>query len=311
MRNEFNMRPFDIQNNGYAGVDFCDADITAESLHHACCELEKDGCQSILVTMISDTVENMVGKLKHLVALRGADDVAERVIRGFHLEGPFLSTEAGYRGAHPQEVMISADVDITKRMIDTCDGLLRLVTLAPECDPDFATTRYLDEQGIVVSAGHCNPSLDQLKGAIGAGLKMVTHFGNACPVNLSRHDNVLQRYLHFREHLWFCFIPDGAHINFYALRNYIDLVGVERSIIVTDAIAAAKMPPGKYTLSGFEVEVDSAGVARRLGSENLAGSTITMPKVIINLREQLHFSDTDIKQLIDTNPRIALGDDTF
>ena len=301
------MRPFDIQNNGYAGVDFCDANITAKNLHHACCEIEKDGCPSILATVISDTIENMTAKLKHLVALRRDDKLVERVIRGFHVEGPFLNPTSGYRGAHPQEVMIPADAEKAKGLNDACDGLLRLVTLAPECDPQFATTRYLTDQGIVVSAGHCNPSLDQLKGAIEAGLKMVTHFGNGCPIELSRHDNVLQRFLHFREHLWFCFIPDGIHIDFYALRNYIDLVGVERSIMVTDAIAAAKMPPGKYALSGFEVVVDSAGVARRPGSANLAGSTITMPGIIINLAEQLQCSKADIKKLIDTNPRIALG----
>ncbi len=300
------MQPFDIQINGYAGVDFCDSGLTAEKLHHACLEIEKDGCDSILATVISDTIENLSAKLKHLVALRRADEAVARVIRGFHVEGPFLNPAPGYRGAHPKEVMISADVDSAKKLTDACDGLLRLVTLAPECDPGFATTRFLVDQDIVVSAGHCDPSLDQLKGAIDAGLSMVTHFGNGCPVDLPRHDNVLQRFLHCREHLWFCFIPDGAHVDFYTLRNYLDLVGVERCIMVTDAIAAAKMPPGRYPLSGFEVEVDSEGVARRPGSENLAGSTITMPRIMANLSEHLQCTSAEIAQLIDSNPRKAL-----
>ena len=103
---------------------------------------------------------------------------------------------------------------------------------------------------MTLSAGHCDPSLDQLKGAIDHGLTMVTHFGNGCPVDLPRHDNVLQRFLHFREQLWFCFIPDGAHVDFFALGNYLDFVGLDRSIMVTDAITASKLGPGLHQLSG-------------------------------------------------------------
>ena len=77
--------------------------------------------------------------------------------------------------------------------------------------------------------------------------------------------------------------------------------------MVTDAISAARLGPGLHRLSGFEVEVDDEGVARRPGSANLAGSTLTMARLRRNLREQLGLSDADIQQLIDTNPRKALG----
>jgi N-acetylglucosamine-6-phosphate deacetylase len=135
---------------------------------------------------------------------------------------------------------------------------------------------------------------------------MVTHFGNGCPVDLPRHDNVLQRLLHYRKFLWFCFIPDGVHVEFFALKNYIEFIGVEKCIVVTDAIAAAKMPSGVYQLSGISIEVDESGVARRPGSMNLAGSTITMPDVISHLKDELNLSEVEIERLISTNPRNAL-----
>ena len=86
---------------------------------------------------------------------------------------------------------------------------------------------------------------------------MVTHFGNGCPVELPRHDNVLQRFLHFRRHLWFGFIPDGVHIEFTALGNYLEFVGIERAFMVTDAISAARLGPGLHKISGMTVEVES------------------------------------------------------
>jgi N-acetylglucosamine-6-phosphate deacetylase len=301
------MEPFDIQVNGYAGVDFCSLNLTGEQFHHACKALRGDGVSQFLATVITDTVEHLEAKLANMVKLREADPLVKEMVAGFHIEGPFMSAVAGFAGAHPQEAMRPGNVEDARRLLDACDGLARLVTVAPECDQGYRTIQFLVDQGVCVSAGHCNPSLEQLRGAIDHGLSMVTHFGNGCPVTLPRHDNVLQRFLHFREDLWFCFIPDGAHVEFFALKNYLDFVGVDRSIMVTDAIGAAKMPAGIYELSGITIEVDKNGVARRPGSPNLAGSTVTMPQVIENLRDHLDLSANEIRQLIDLNPRAALG----
>ena len=301
------MRPFDIQINGYAGVDFCSASLTAEQLHRACRKLDQDGVDGILATVITDTVPSLCAKLRNLAALRNADPVARSMIAGFHIEGPFLSPQPGYIGAHPAEAVVPANPDDARRLLEAADGLARIVTLAPEQDAGGRVTRFLTEQGITVSAGHCNPSMEELRTAIDAGLKMVTHFGNGCPVTLPRHDNVLQRFLACRESLWFSFIPDGAHVELFALKNYLDLVGIDRSVMITDAISAATLGPGRHEISGLAVDVDRDGVARRPGSENLAGSTVTMPRIRTILSEQLGLNDAAIQQLIDTNPRTVIG----
>ncbi len=301
------MKPFDLQVNGYAGTDFCSSTLNAEQLNLACRALADDGVDGVLATFITDDLDSLLAKLSNLVRLREEDELARRVIAGFHVEGPFLNPAPGYIGAHQPEHVRSACVEDAQAILEAGAGLVKLLTLAPEQDSEATVTKFLVEQGVVVSAGHCDPSIAQLKAVIDGGLSMVTHFGNGCPVELSRHDNVLQRFLSLREHLWFCFIPDGVHVDFFALKNYLDLVGVDRSIMTTDAISAATLGPGMHEISGISVEVDEAGVSRRPGSANLAGSTVTMPRILHNLSQELGLSEEEIIALVDRNPRIALG----
>jgi len=301
------MKPFDLQVNGYRGTDFCAAELTLEQCRAACRALAADGVDGILATLITDSIDALCAKLRRLAAFRAADPEIRAMIAGFHVEGPFISAAPGFVGAHPPEHVRPADVDSMRRLLDAGDGLVRLVTLAPEHDAGLATTAFLAGQGVAVSAGHCDPSPDCLRRAIDAGLSLATHLGNGCPVTLPRHDNVIQRLLAVRDRLWLCFIPDGAHIPFYVLKNYLDLCGTDRAVMVTDAIAAAGLGPGRHAFSGMTVEVDAAGVARRPGSPNLAGSTVTMPRVRDNLARELGLAPADVARLVDTNPRRAVG----
>ena len=301
------MRSCDLQINGYAGADFSSLDLTDEQLNRACVELENDGVEMILATIITDEIDAMCVKLGRLVELRERTPTAKKLIYGFHVEGPFLNSAAGYIGAHPAEAVLPATPDAAQRLLDAGQGLVKLVTLAPECDAKMATTKSLSEQGVIVSAGHCNPSIDQLQHAIDNGLSMFTHLGNGCPMDLPRHDHIINRVLSIRDQLWIGFIPDGFHIDFFALELYLELVGMERAFIVTDAIGAAKMGPGRFQFSGMEVEVDKMGPARRPGSPNLAGSTLTMPAAAWNLSTSLGRSAADIERLLWTNPRRAIG----
>lgn len=298
---------FDLQINGYAGVDFCSPDLTADEMHRACEALAADGIDGILATIITDSVDRLCAKLRLMAGFREADPLISKMVRGFHVEGPFLNPAPGYIGAHPPECVVPANPDDAARILEAGQGLVRLVTLAPEFDSGFNTVRFLSEQGVTVSAGHCDPDLATLEGAIDAGLSMITHLGNGCPVTLPRHDNFIQRVLSLSGLLWVCFIPDGAHVPFFALKNYLRLVGVERAIFTSDAIVAAGLGPGTYDLSGSPIEVDEAGVARRPGSPNLAGSTIRGFQVAANLRNELGLSDDEVDRVYRRNPLEALG----
>jgi N-acetylglucosamine-6-phosphate deacetylase len=297
----------DLQVNGYAGVDFNSDSLTDEAVYAASEQLRQDGVSGVLAAIITASVEQMTARIRRLVELREQVAVAREVIWGLHVEGPFISPEPGYVGAHPQVHVRPADVELMRRLIDASNGLIRIVTLAPECDPDFKLTKFLARQGIVVSAGHCNPTLDQLRGAIDAGLSMFTHLGNGCPAVLARHDNIIQRVLSLSDRLWITFIPDGAHVPFYVLSNFLKAVGLERTIHVTDATAASRMGAGKFSLGGVDAVVGDDGVPRLSSDPRyLAGSALTMPRVAANLERELELNVEQIAQLCKSNPRRAI-----
>lgn len=296
---------FDLQVNGCYGVDFNSDTLDEADLHQACTRMAAAGVEGILATVITDQVELMASRLKRIAQLRASNEMIRQVIAGVHIEGPFINETRGFVGAHPTGAVRPADLDVMLRLLDAAQGLTRVVTLAPERDADLAVVKRLSSEGVIVSAGHCNPTLSELESAIDAGLSMFTHLGNGCPSQLDRHDNIINRMLHCANHVWCCFIADGVHLPFYVLANYLKLVGVERSIIVTDGIAAAGLGPGEYSLGGQKVSVDAQGRTSILGNgQYLAGSVITMQESAQNLL-QLGISKEDIWKMTYQNPRKA------
>ena len=300
---------FDLQVNGYGGIDFNGDDLVADGLHEACEKLVADGVAGALATVITDDVERMIARLARMVELRDDDPMARRVIAGFHIEGPFINPTLGYRGAHPEAHIIPADVEQMNRLLDAAGGLTKIVTLAPENDADGRLTRMLSGEGVTVSAGHCNPSLDQLNAAIDAGLSMFTHVGNGVPAELPRHDNIIQRVISLHEKLWLCFIADGVHVPLPALGNYLRAAGLDRTCVVTDAVFPAGLGPGIYEMDGRPVRIEDDLAIRSPDGPHLMGSAVTMPQNYKNLTEGLGLGREDALRLTVANPRHAVGID--
>ena len=297
----------DLHVNGYAGVDFNGDDLDPARVDAVCGRLASEGVDGILVAIITDALPAMEARLRAVVRMREEVSALRRMMRGFHIEGPFLSPVDGYRGAHPGDAVRIADVDAMQRLLDAAGGLTRLVTLAPERDSRMRVTRMLAEKRIVVSAGHTNATLDELEAAIEAGLTMFTHFGNGCPGSLPRHDNILNRVMSLRERLWVSFIADGAHIPFFALKNYLELFGTEKSIVVTDAMSAAGLGAGSYKFGRWDLKIGEDGIARSLDGTHLVGSTISMEKSMRNLVDKVGLSEEVARNLVEGNPRRLLA----
>lgn len=297
----------DLQVNGYAGVDFNRDGLEADDLHRVCERLDADGVGGFLATIITDDLDAMCRRLSALASLRERDPLAKRVIAGLHIEGPFLNEQDGYRGAHPRDAIRPAELDAMARLLDAAAGLARIVTLAPERDERFVVTRRLAAQGIIVSAGHTDASLDQLRGAIDAGLSMFTHLGNGCPMQMHRHDNIVQRVLSLTDRLWVSFIADGTHVSFPALGNYLRLAGEGRAIVVTDCTAPAGLGPGRYTLGRWDIVVGDDMVPHAPDRSHLVGSGITMKRSAENLRTALGLPEATVRRLTCDNPRTLLG----
>ena len=252
----------------------------------------------------------MAERIRRLAMLRQSDPLVKGVMAGIHVEGPFINPADGYRGAHPLDAVRPADIDVMQRLLDAGDGLVRLVTLAPECDGGLKVTRLLAQRGIVVAAGHTDASLEQLRAAIGAGLSMFTHVGNGCPALLPRHDNIVQRALGLRDHLWLTFIADGAHVPWFVLGNLLRSAGLERGVVVTDAIAPAGLGEGQYQFGRWKLKIGPDLVARSPDGSHLVGSVGTMQRSCRDLMQEVGLSAEQAGRLTWDNPRRVLGIET-
>jgi len=300
--------PLDLQLNGYKGIDFNADDLGLDAMRQACDAVRRDGGGRMLATIITDRLDLMTARIARLAELHAGDDVVREVMAGIHVEGPFISPLPGFVGAHPAKHVLPGSLDAAKRLVDAGRGLVRLMTLAPEHDAGHATTRWLARQGILVSAGHCDPSLAVLNDAIDAGLSCFTHLGNGCPLMLHRHDNVIQRVLAADRLRWIMVIADGVHLPPMVLRTIIRHVGVDRTIAVTDATAAAGMGPGRYVLAGQEVVVGEEGAAWAPDRSHLVGSTATMADIRGVLGRAVGMGDADVQRLTETNPLSAIAE---
>jgi len=297
----------DLQLNGYSGGDFNDETITDAQLKAVCERLAIDGVDAVLATIITATPAQMLARIRRVVKFCETHPTESKVIAGLHIEGPFISNEKGYFGAHPLAKVLPADLELAKRMIDAGGGHVRMMTLAPELDVGLRLTSYLSGKGILVSGGHANPTLIELSRAIDAGLSMWTHLGNGSPGLLPRHDNVIQRVLSFAEHLTITFIADGHHVPSFALRNYMNLAPLDRVVVVSDAMLAAGLGPGKFRFADQTVEIDANGAAWCEDKTHLAGSAVTLPQVEVVLRNQLRASDTQVTAWMRDNAKRLLS----
>jgi N-acetylglucosamine-6-phosphate deacetylase len=298
---------FDLQINGYAGVDFQNLALTAAELRRAIDALRAGQTHRILLTFITDDPEALARKFGQIERCRAADPVLAETICGYHLEGPFLSPEEGYRGAHPGEFMRAPDLAAFARMQAAAGGNIRLLTVAPEWPGSAEFIAAVAAQGVVVSLGHTAASEAQIDAAIQAGATMITHLGNGCPVTLPRHDNVIQRLL-ARDELTACLIVDGVHVPPFALRNFFRAKPPGKVLLTTDAMAAAGAPPGRYRIGRLEVE-SRDGVVRAPGSANLAGSCLAPADGVANAARWLEISTPEARAMFSTRVAAVFGID--
>jgi len=296
---------FDIQVNGYAGVDF-QRPITIDELHHACVTLNNHGVSHILATFITDKPGTFESKLKTFETYRKNNPIISKTIVGYHLEGPYLSSEPGYCGAHPAELMKDPSLAEFQKWQSEANGLIRLVTLAPERSGSAEFISEITKNGVRVSIGHTNASEEQIDLSIKAGATFCTHLGNGCPSLLHRHNNIIQRLL-ARDELIACFIPDGIHLSPFVLKNFYKAKPSKKVLITTDAMAAAGAPAGRYSLGHLEMEVGIDQIVRMPGSNNFAGSALRLTQGIKNCAQWLNITTNDATDLASKIPILALG----
>ena len=157
-----------------------------------------------------------------------------------------------------------------------------------------------------MSLGHTNATEAQIDEAIRAGARFATHVGNGCPLQLHRHDNIVQRLL-ARDELTACFIPDGVHLPPFALRNFFRAKPAGRILFTTDAMAGAGAGPGRYTTGPHEIDVGPDRIARQPGGQGFAGSTLTPDEGVRHVSAWLGLAPAAAQALWSTAPAAAFG----
>ncbi len=200
-------------------------------------------------------------------------------MEAFHIEGPHISPEEGPRGAHPLEHIRPPDLDEFRRWQEAANGNIRLVTVSPEW-PE--TPRYIEgliRTGVVASIGHTKATSEQIHAAVTAGATMSTHLGNAAHPVLPKIQNYIWDQI-AEDRLAACFVVDGIHIPRSFFVSALRAKGVDRSVLVTDAVMPAMCQPGPYRLGQVDVELrpDTSVVVR--GTTRLAGSTLRMDRAV-------------------------------
>jgi len=288
----------DLQVNGFAGVDYNDPATGHEAIAQSIRTMFETGVTRFFPTLITGSEERIVGALRNLVAAKSGFHAAGRpeahAMAGIHVEGPHISREDGPRGAHPLEHVRPPDSEEFQRWQEAAQGEIRLVTVSPEWEHSPAYIKTLVRAGVVASVGHTKASTDQIRAAVDAGATMSTHLGNAAHPTLPKTQNYIWDQL-AEDRLIASFIVDGIHIPPAFLRTALRAKGLERAVLVTDAVMPAMCEPGRYSLGQVEVELRANGSVVLTGTERLAGSALRMDRAIgnsirmagISLREAL------------------------
>jgi N-acetylglucosamine-6-phosphate deacetylase len=290
----------DLQVNGFAGVDYNSPSAGLEEIARSIRAMFQTGVTRFYPTVITGAPEEMTGALRNLV--RAKETIPEgAAMEAFHVEGPYISPEDGPRGAHPERWVRPPDLDEFHRFQEAARGNIRLVTLSPEwtAAPRFIET--IVREGVVASIGHTRATAGEIAAAVSAGATLSTHIGNGAHAMLPRHPNYIWEQL-AEDRLAASFIADGIHLAPSFLKAALHAKGLERAILVTDAVMPAGCSPGRYKLGEVDVELHADGSVRLLGGTRLAGSALRMDHAIENVMRLAGLSLRDALSLATRNP---------
>lgn len=266
----------DLQVNGYSGLDLNDGRLTQETLVALCRSLSGIGVTTFLPTLITASEDQIIDTLATISKTCRSDRLAGEMIVGVHVEGPSVSAEDGPRGAHPVDHVRSPSVAEFARWQAACDGLVTMVTIAPEHVGALDYIEALSAQGVHVSIGHSAASADQIHAAVRAGARFSTHLGNGAAAQLPRHPNLIWAQLADID-LTASFITDGHHLPADTFVAMLRAKGLERSMLVSDTVALAGLPPGVYDQPvGGKVQLGEDGRVSLAGTPYLAGAGLPL-----------------------------------
>jgi len=285
----------DVQINGGFGHDFTQDPTT---IWEVGAQLPQLGVTAFVPTIVTSPGE-VTDLALDVVAKRRPDGYRGAEVLGLHFEGPWISPDM--HGAHNPAHIVGPDNITAERWADS--GLVRIVTLAPEREGAKPVIETLRTAGVVVSIGHTAADFATAMDALSSGATMVTHLFNQMTPLGHREPGVVGAGLLAARHC--LLIVDGLHIADGALEIAWQVLGEQRVILVTDAMAALGLGPGTYPLGDGPITVGDDGP--RTSDGRLAGSVVTLPLAIRNLTQATSADLPAALRCATSNPAEALG----
>jgi N-acetylglucosamine-6-phosphate deacetylase len=272
----------DNQINGYAGVDFSGNNLTSDDVISAARSIWKEGVTSFLPTLITNSHDNLKRNFSILAEALRKDEKLKESIPGFHLEGPYISPDEGYRGCHPLQHIRKPSMEEFMAYQNAADGRIIQITLAPEIEGAMTFIRDCSLSGILIALGHTNASAEQISQAVENGAKLSTHLGNGCANYIHRHKNSIWPQL-ANDLLTTTVIADGQHLSPDELRVFYKVKGPDSIILTSDVIYLAGMAPGIYSFLGSEVILTDEGLLLNKELNCLAGASFPLKTGVGNI----------------------------
>jgi N-acetylglucosamine-6-phosphate deacetylase len=286
----------DIHVNGAGGSNFEDG--VDDSLH-ALAAMRAHGTTRTVASYVTASIGRLVESVS----------VAQRVMNqdpsliGAHVEGPFLAPKR--RGAHDGTLLCRPDPVSVDRLLEVAPGVLRKITIAPELPGAMEAIERFVDAGVRVAIGHTECDYDTAREAFERGASLVTHAFNAMGPIEGRAPGVLGAAIG-AEHVTIELIADGIHVHPASIA-LLFAAAPGRVALVTDAIAAAAAPDGRYLLGGLDVDVID-GRAVVAGTDTLAGSTLTPDRALRVVVNECGIALHDAVAAFTQTPAVAIGE---
>ncbi|XP_075686511.1 N-acetylglucosamine-6-phosphate deacetylase isoform X2 [Rhinoderma darwinii] len=295
----------DVQINGGFGVDFSqETDEARQGISLVARNILPHGVTSFCPTIVTSPSSVYY---KVLPQISVGDGGAGRA--GIHLEGPYISAEK--KGAHPEHCLRSFSDGGFSELLDTYGTLdgVNIVTIAPEMGKSGEVIKELVKRGICVSLGHSVANLSQAEDAVKSGASFITHLFNAMLPFHHRDPGIVGLLTSDRipagRTVYYGMIADGIHTNPAALR-IAHRAHPNGLVLVTDAITAMGLGPGRHTLGQQEILIDGLN-AYVVGTRTLAGSIATMDMCVRHFHEATGCTVEEALEAASLHPAQLLG----
>ena len=283
---------FDIHTHGANAKDFTTVK-SIEEIETILSFYEAHGVTSVFPTLLTEHDELIFKQLELIYKA----SLKHKIIKGIHLEGPFLSKK--YKGAQLEECLQMPSIKKCDEFIKHSHGLFSYMTLAPELEGSEEVIAYLTQKGIKVTLGHSDASFIDVTKARNSGAKCFTHLFNAMkPIN-HHEPSIVMAALYYKD-MFTELILDGAHLNPQVVEFTRSIKGNDKIIGITDSLMCAGLPDGEYKIGNTPIIVKGKDALIK-GTSTRAGSTLNMLEAFKNIKEFSHLDDLEASKICSLN----------